>query len=470
MRKAIGVVTIIAIAAVAIGIVGTRFLRKGGAVNAADYETVPVRRDTILATVNASGSVVPREQVTLNLLTGGQLAELDVGVGQQVKAGQQLARLDTRQLELSVAQAEAALKVSVARLTQTKVGTQPADLAAAEASVASAQALYDAAKNKLGLRSDQLAVAEADLKRAEFAVQDAQAAYDRVAFRPEIGMLPQASALQRATIDYQRAQSSYKLQVAAIDDTSFKGAAAQLAQAKAQLERLGKAPTAEDLAIAEAQVEQSRLSLEQAKLRLADAILTAPFSGTVLAANVQVGELVGAATPLIVLADMGSYHVETSIDEADIGRIQIGQDATIALDAFPNAELRGKVTHIDLLGRVAQGVVSYAVEVEILPTDTPLRASMTAVVDVVVDRKEGVWVVPNRAVKRDARGKYFVEVMSENKLQQRFVTTGLGNDLVTEIVDGLDEGDQVVVASPRKSVFEQAGGSPFGFGMGGTGR
>ncbi len=435
--------------------------------NAAQYQTVAARQDMIVATVSASGSLLPRQQVTLNFMSGGLLETVEAAAGQRVEKGQELARLDTRQLEASVVQAEAALRISEARLTQTKAGATAADMAAAEAAVESAQSFYQSAKTKLGLRDDQLTLAEADLKKAEIALRDAQGAYDRVAWRPEIGILPQSGALERATIDYQRALANYRLQVAAVDNSAFKSAASQLAQAKAQLDKLQRTPTSEDLAIAEAQVEQSRASLEQARLRLEDAILVAPFSGTVLSVSARAGDLMAAAMPVMVLGDLGSYHIDATIDETDIGRVQVGQDAAVILDAFPDASFSGKVTRVDLSGKNVQGVVSYDLEVELAPTDAAVRSGMTATANITVARKEAL-VVPNRAVKRDTVGKYYVEILSAGQAQQRFVTPGLSNELVTEIVSGVNAGDEVIVSAPRPGLLESVGGgSSFSFGGGG---
>jgi HlyD family secretion protein len=239
---------------VLVALVVLRTLRQRRAAAAQTFETVAVSRDTLLATVSSTGTVMPKEKLTLVFPSGGMLAAMRVELGQKVEAGQELARLDTRQLDLSVVQAEATLKINNARLAQAKTGASAADLAAAQAALDNAQGLYDAAKRKLGLKDEQLSVAEADLKRTELALQDAQRAYDLVAWRPEIGMLPQSGALQKATLDYQRALSNYKLQVAAIDDTSFRSAASQLAQVKAQLDKLQRSPTPEEVAIAEAQV------------------------------------------------------------------------------------------------------------------------------------------------------------------------------------------------------------------------
>ena len=117
---------------VAIGFVASRLLRQRQDQDSAAYETVAARRDTILATVNASGSVVPRESVTLDFSIAGLLVETSVKVRQKVEAGQPLARLDACSLAWSVKQAEAALRTSEIGLAQFKEGADAADIAAAE--------------------------------------------------------------------------------------------------------------------------------------------------------------------------------------------------------------------------------------------------------------------------------------------------------------------------------------------------
>ncbi len=450
-----------------VGLVMWRNLRQQRAAATETVETVAARRDILLATVSSTGTAMPAQKRTLVFPSGGVLAAMSVEAGQHVEAGQELARLDIRQLELSVAQAEATLKINAARLAQTRAGASEADVAAAQAALDNAQGLYDAAKRRLGLKDQQLSIAEADLKRAELALQDAQGAYDRIAWRPEIGMLPQSAALEKATLDYERALANYKLQVAAIDDTAFRSAAAQLAQVKSQLDKLQRTPTAEEVAIAEAQVEQARAALEAARLRVADGILLAPFAGTVLSVGPQVGEPVTAATAVVVLADLEHYYIDASIDETDVGRLQIGQDVVITLDAFPDATLNGKVTRVDLLGSAVQGVVTYSVEIKVTSGQATLRPNMTATVDIVVARKENALVVPNRAVRRGTAGRYQVEVAQGGQTETRPVTIGLSNETVTEILTGLSEGEEVVVSSARTGLLQQFGG---GFMFGGGSR
>jgi macrolide-specific efflux system membrane fusion protein len=123
------------------------------------------------------------------------------------------------------------------------------------------------------------------------------------------------------------------------------------------------------------------------------------------------------------------------------------------------------VTGIDPLGTTAQGVVSYGVDVEIVSVDLAVRPNMTAIVDIVVGRDEGALLVPNRAIRRDSSGRLYVEVLADGQARRRFVTIGLSNDLVTEILEGLTEGEEVIVSAPRRNILEEVGGpGPFGFG------
>ncbi len=462
-RNIIAAISLIAVAVVVILII--RNWRAQRSVSLAEYQTVPVRRDTLLATVNASGAIKPNQQVNLTFLSGGLLAQMSVEPRQQVEAGDELARLDRRQLELSAAQAEATLKISEARLAQASAGPDPADIAAAQAAVESAQASLErvlAGPTAYELRSAKLSV---DAARNQ--LWSAQAQRDSARGNP----LSTQAAIDAAEAQVLVAEVNVEQAILAqerlgepVKEADVALARSQLAQAVAQLQRLRQMPTEEDLAIAEAQVAQSQAALAQSMLRIDDAVLTAPFAGTVLATNARAGELVGAGAPVVILADLGSYYVESNIDETDIGRVQLEQDAVIVLDAFPDVTLRGRVTHIEPLGLSTQGVVSYGVRVQVLSLEVPLRPNLTAIVDIVVDRKEGVLIVPNRAIRRETSGRRYVELLDGQNVEQRFVTTGLSNDLVTEIVSGLNEGEEVIVSAPRENVLEQFGGFSFGGG------
>jgi protein-L-isoaspartate(D-aspartate) O-methyltransferase len=349
------------------------------------HETVPVTQETVPDTVRAPGRVMPAKQASLCFPSSGLLAEINVSAGERVPAGQQLARLDPRYAELSVAHAEAALKVSEARLRQLTTRPTLDEFIAERALEKAAQALREAFEKQRNVQDKQLALAEAELKLAELALRNAQQAYERVAWRPDIGMLPESFALEQATAEYQRAKASYDLTLAANEHaTALYDTAIQLVQSQIEVQKSHRTPTADEKELAEGEVELARLALEQAKRQWTDTILTAPFSGTVVAIEAEVGQMVSQATPVLVLADLDHYCIEAQVNEKDIGHVQVGQDATITLKAFPDIPLRGKVSAIVPLATSREGEATYTVEIEMAPTHVAILPGMTATVDISV--------------------------------------------------------------------------------------
>jgi HlyD family secretion protein len=236
----------------------------------------------------------------------------------------------------------------------------------------------------------------------------------------------------------------------------LKQAEAQIAQARATLADLEEQPTPEDLAIAQAQVTQARSTLAQAQLNLEEAALVTPFAGIVADVNIEVGQMVNSSTPVIVLTDLTSYHVDLYVDETEIGQVQVGQPVVITPDAFPNEEIEGEVTAIKSIGTVSSGIVTYEVRVEIAPTEVPIRSDMTASATVVVEEKENILLIPNRAIRREGNLEY-VEVLDQSggtEVRRVAIATGASNDAVTEVTAGLEEGDLVVTNVVRGDQFQ----------------
>jgi HlyD family secretion protein len=229
----------------------------------------------------------------------------------------------------------------------------------------------------------------------------------------------------------------------------------------ASLAKLLRGPSAEELAQTEAQVEQARISLEQARRRLEDARLVVPFDGVVADIGFEVGDRVGPNGPGVVLADLSDFHVDVQVDETEVGRIQVGQSVILTVDAFPDVNLSGQVTHVSEVGQVVQGVVTYRVRVDLDPTDLPLRAEMTATATITVAERSDTLLVPTRALRRDAGGEYVEVLQQDSTLRKVYVRVGLSNDAFSEVLDGLCEGDEVVIPSLRSNSFQ---GGPFGGG------
>jgi HlyD family secretion protein len=422
-----------------------------------NVQTAPVQRGNLQATVNTAGNVAPVQQVTLNFQTAGQVKTVNVQVGDQVKTGQVLATLDTSDLQFQVANAQSALVVAQAKLEQTKAGPTATDLAVvqqaklkldqAKNSLWAAQVSRDAIKGRGSSSPEAKKQAEVSVANAEIAVQLAQQAYED-AQKPAT-----VQQVQSALAQVKTAQDNLTKLQTSPTPSDIAAAEAQLAQAQSNLAKLTQGPTAQDLAIAQAGVDQANIALQQAKLKLQQVQLVAPFDGTVTSVNITPGQDAGTDATAIGLIDIHNLKIDGQLAEVDIAKVKLGQPAEITLDALPGKTLTGKVTQIAPAGTIQQGVVNYPVMVSLTNPDPAVKPGMTANVNIVVDERQNALTVPNRAVRTQGRQR-FVTVMYEGQLIQTPVQIGLSNDSMTEITGGLKEGDEVVVnntttAQPR---------------------
>ncbi len=495
-RKWIALAAILVLV-LALGVVGFQRFGNAGAPTAS-LQTVPTQRSTLIATVNAAGNIQAHEQLNLSFQVAGQVSKINVGLGDKVKAGQVLAELDSTDLALQVRESEVALKIAQAKLAQVQRGPDPNDVAAAKArldaarkggpsaaDIAAAQArLESAKKNLLDVQSgvDPVTKAKQALDKAKNDLWAAQIDRDGVAGKASGYQLDSANLrVANAELAVQQAQQAYDAAVASQTNTPLAQAEAQVREAEAALAKLLNStnpqdvvaaeasykkaiagPTPEDLAIAEANVETAQISLEQAKLKLKNAQLIAPFDGTVTAINIQRGQQIGANTNAISLADIDHLDININMAEVDLPKLQLGQEAQITLDALSGRTLTGKVTQIAAAGTLQQGVVNYPVTVALTEADPMVRPGMTANVNVIVERKDNVLVVPNRAIRTQGRQR-FVTVAYQGQMIQVPVQTGMTSDSQTEILSGLKEGDEVVLNTTTPSNSTRGFG---GMGMG----
>ena len=443
-RKTIVIAAIVVLALAGV-FIAWRMSKKPGA-SATQTEVVTVTRGPLAQVVNATGNVAPAGRATLSFETSGRVAKVLVEEGDTVEAGQALAQLDTADLELALRSAEASLRSAQARYAQTQAGPSKEDIAAAEASLTSAAASYDMLKK--GPTADATAVAKGNVERTAALLQIAQSAYDKIAWMPGAGATPMAIQLQQATIDHQIALANYRVATTGASDSAIKAADAQIAQARASLERLKRTPTAEDLAIAQAQVDSAQVAVDQANRRLDSAILRATLSGLVEKVSVDENQLVTAGVPAVVLGDHSSFHIMIMVDEIDVAVVQEGQRALVTLDALPDAEIEGHVDKVGLAGSQTTGIVTYDVKIVLDPTDAPLRVGMSATIDIVVAEKADALILPNRAIRADQKeGQRYVEVQRNGETVRVDIKTGLRDEKYTEIVEGLNEGDSVVITT-----------------------
>jgi len=335
--------------------------------------------------VSAEGEIVPVKQATLSFEVAGRLAELLVSEGDTVEAGQTVARLSQTDWQQRVDEAQAALELAQAQLAQAKAARATAgDLAVAEAALVTAQARL--AQVKAGPTEEDILVAKAEMNAAAAAVQLAQAEYDKISWQAGIGATQQALALQEASTNYEVAKANYQRLVKGATAEEVAVAEAQVGEAQAQLVRLREGPRSEDIAVAEAQVQQAQTALEGARIALEKTVLVAPLTGTVGAVMVEEGETVMAGTPVLVVGDLTTLQVETDdLSEVDIVEVAVGQEVEVSVDALPDLELRGRVSEIAPMAEERHGDIVYTVTIDLEEgLEAGLRWGMTAYVDILV--------------------------------------------------------------------------------------
>jgi HlyD family secretion protein len=442
-------------------------------------ETTRVQQGTLQVIVNATGSLQPRAEVAAAFSTGGRVEAVLVVEGDRVVAGQSLVRLETDLLTLQLEQARAGLAVSQANLDKLLAAARPEDVTVSRSS------LTQAASNQEELRVTLAAAAEQarlSWTQAANALRDAQANYENIYWEnreledrvgvedmPDEALDAEAKAwraVENAESAMEQARLSYE-QALQRQSSDLQAAGAQVVSAQANLDRLLQGASPADIAVAQAAVNQSRVAVDIAQAQLDRAVLVAPLSGTITALYVQPGEMAGAGQPVVVLSDLSALEIEVQLDETDVARVAVGQAVVVRLDAFPGLKLAGQVTEIAPVAQTQAGVVLYPVTVQMDEMDAgpALRAGMTAEVDILLERREGVLIVPLRAVETVGDQAYVYRVV-DGEAERVAVGLGLVTDVEAEITAGLAAGDEILVV-PAPSSGSQGVPNPLSFLGGG---
>ncbi|MBI3327342.1 MAG: efflux RND transporter periplasmic adaptor subunit, partial [Nitrospinae bacterium] len=316
------------------------------------YQTARVERGRIAATVNATGTVNAVVTVQVGSQVSGTIQRLFVDFNSPVKEGQIIVQIDPAPFETRVSQARATL-------------------ASAKASVQVAQATVENSKAAIETARANAESAKATIAKAKVALVDARRTLERNKELVRQSLIAQ-SDLDTAQTAYDSGVSQLKLSEAQHD-----AALGQLKSATAQA-RLAEAQYAAALA----QVEQAKAALEAAELDLAHTTIRSPVNGIVVSRTVDVGQTVAASlqapTLFLIAQDLTRMQVDTSVSEADIGRVEEGQKATFTVDAYPNTTFTGKVVQVRNAPITVQNVVTYDAVIEVGNPDLKLRPGMTA--------------------------------------------------------------------------------------------
>jgi HlyD family secretion protein len=424
---------------------------------------------TLLSTVDTSGSVAPESKVTLSFGSAGTVAAVHAKVGDHVKKGDVLAELDASSLKLQLAQQQQAFLSQQASYSMT-LQPDPNAVKSAQLALDNAAAAYRLAQQKYtATGANQLLTSCSNLDDAKRAYDDAVNAYNvllanwRAVVYGSYQISPQKAQLDRAKAAYDLALANCSLSKSTANDNSgVQSAAAQLQQAKVNLDNL-ITPSELALATAKAQLDQARTSLAQAHQQLDDAKIVAPFDGVIT----EVNAIVGGASATIVEADDARLNIGVLVDETEIGQVSDGQSVQVTFDGLPGLTITGTVGRINPSATVSQGVVNYLVNVDLNPTTATLRLDMSANVRIILETHANVMAVPGGAIRSDAQG-YYVNVVDQSGTDATRidVTTGLTDGDLTEVSGNLQPNEAVYISAPPTR--QQGGGfGLFGIRLGG---
>ncbi|HEU4952944.1 MAG TPA: efflux RND transporter periplasmic adaptor subunit, partial [Gemmatimonadales bacterium] len=239
-----------------------------------------------------------------------------------------------------------------------------------------------------------------------------------------------------------------------------------------------------DYANAKANVVRAKVAVETAKDQLDDTNVLAPITGTIIEKDVERGQVissptkdVGGGTVLLKMADLGLVQVRTLVDETDIGKIQVGQRATVTVDAFPNRPFEGSVLKIEPQAQTEQNVTMFPVLIRIDNKEGLLRPGMNAEVEVHVGRRDDVLAVPNAALRsqRDVASAAQVLGLSPDDVQKQLASSrpGPSRDSTTgrdSVAGGDSAAHATLGARPTTSGGTDGSSNPARRGFGGRGR
>lgn len=348
----------------------------------------------------------------------------------------------------------------------------------------------DYSQSSLDSSRSSAAAQESSMNSVVSNLQNSQQAISNANLGIDSGSLSNNNSLNSTSNNLASAQSSYNQ--AKIDaQKTLDQANADLANKKTALENaqlqyqqtIAK-PRDIDVATMRLQIAQAQNNYDQALLNLAGARVVAPIDGTVAVVNASVGDYANngnaasAATALVTVVTEKQLAM-ISLNEVDAAKVRVGQKVNVTFSAIDGLNITGEVTEVDLVGTVAQGVVSYEVQIAFDTQDPRVKPQMSVAATIITDQKLDTLVVPNTAVKVDNSGGSYVQIFDANASSSlvvqadgaytttsqpanKTVATGLANDTNTEILSGLAERDQIITkittGTTAKTATTQSGG------------
>ncbi len=471
----------------------------------ASVATIVAQTGDIKEQISVTGSVTSSDTANLSFQSSGRLARVNVVVGSRVGAGQVLMALDTTQLQAQRQLQQAQINGAQAKLNQVQAGATPADIAVAQSAVATAQNTLIQIQTKTALdasRKDINAVTDAlqlisniddplylvkqdmntgalnspigqvrlsiygnsssnstttggllgQLNGSQIDTTDSILEKTKVDLVTTQGILDiayadlvQESASATTTSLVTTARSNVLTALNDIDTQiqALITAENNVQNAQAALTLKQSPPTANDIAIAQASLDEATANLAIINAQINQDVIVAPVAGVITAVNFKVGETVNASAIATTLLNDSHFEIDSNVPETDIGKVAVGDPVSLTLDAFQGETFTGKVSQIDPAQQIIDGVVVFKVTVLFDKADPRLKSGLTANLSIQTAEKDGVVVLPQVAILENDSGTFVVKVV-KGVATQTPITIGLrASDGSVEITSGVQAGDTV---------------------------
>ncbi len=419
---------------------GGWFWQRKSAMGEGDFISVPTAAGNLVATISASGMIEPVQSLNLSFKNPGTVIVVAVEQGQEVKKGQLLLAQDDRDQQAQVVSARANLRNAQARLEELVNGNRPEDIASARAEEAGGRVAKDTASTQL----------------------------ERVKALHE-----QGAATQKELDD---AQNNYA------------SVLARWEQAKSRLKLMEEGTRPEQIEQAKAAVNTAEVQLALAENNLEAMRLSAPFNGIVAEVNATVGQRVtgvtvsgtdNSARPLLSVVSQ-KLRARAQVNEADIGQVAPGQQATFVVNAFPERKFSARATAVAPQAITVNNIQFYDVILEIVGNPAGLKAGMPCNLEIVKANRDNVLTVPRQALSfarsyataqnlqlptgsrsRSMVNRGAVLVLKNGRVELRPIELGISSNEMVEVAAGLAQGEQVVTGQKNALTGGSAARSPF---------
>jgi len=465
--------------------------------------TSKVTKSVITVDVSATGNIIPTKIQNAGFRVGGKISEMNVKVGDTVQSYQQLARLDSTQIDDSIAQDQSNFN-QANNNKGSKINTSPItkyDISNFSESINSAQAKLNI--DQISLNNTQLtSPVSGTILNINNNIGDNVGGISSGSAQPFIILKNTTGSSTNVNFNSSGKLTEINVKVgdnvntgqllAKIDDTTYKNSVSQdqssLNQANNNKNKALYNPsyTQYDIGNLNESINIAQIKLNMDKDTQNNYALRSNFSGVVAQINNQIGDTVAGTgsnsqntslaenASVIVIVDPASYEAVVTIGEADLPKIKVGQIVQLAFDALSSKTYTGSISSIDQLSTTVSNVVSYNIHISINKLDANIKSGMSVTASIIVQTKDNILTVPNAAIKVINGQKTIQIIHDPTHLQSTpenvTVTTGISDDTTTEIIDGLSDGDTIVTSSGNSvTVPSQTGGGLFNIGGGNRG-